>query len=220
MAPATNSQDVEQEDPAVYIGETEFRFRENKEKYKRPTLTLNVPYPSADYLIQVLQAGEDNKVRSAVVDAINGIVVNYLRGKVNEKEDFSQEDLDELVAKGQLSLETIATLPRSERNTITNADLATFGKVFIDVAAEVENDPELRVASQAGAQVAAATFADRLRSAAGKNDVLDRLQLMLEKFCNAANEEILQEHNAIIEWLYVKLEEAKKKDELTLDNLD
>lgn len=196
----------------------EFRFRE-KNGVKRETLELSVPLPTSQEIITILQ-GEDSKVKAAVVDSVVGLIITFLRGKVNENEEFSQEDVDNLVEKNELTLAYVSNLPRSERNTITNADLASFGQVFIQVAGELENDPARKIASAKGAQAAASIFADRLRSAAGKNDVLDKLQQMIEKFAEAASDEIISEQEAVIQWLYVKIEEAKKKDEVSLDNLD
>lgn len=208
------------------VQKAEFRFRQNKEtKWTRPTLEVDVPLPTANAIIEILERprtadDREDKTKAMVVDAVHGLILNYLRGKVNDNIEFSQDDVTPLVENGELTLDFIANLARSQRNTITNSDLSEFGQAFVAVAAEVENDPELRIASVAGAETAAAAFADRLRAAAGKNEILDKLQIMIEKFCNAAADEVVEEHKATIEWLYVKLEEAKKKEELSLDNLD
>src|SRR5690606_10912460 len=105
----------------------------------------------------------------------------------------SQETLDAMVEKGELSIDYIGNMPRSQRNTITNAMLAAFGLSFINTAKAVENDPELRIASEKGAQIAASAFADRLRAAVGKDELLQRLDVMLDKYCEATSEAELDE---------------------------
>lgn len=206
---------------SVAIAKAEFRFREDKTtKYKRPTLELNVPYATQAGLQEILSRDSSDKTVDLILDTMAGTVNNFLRGYVNEDKEFSQEKLDAMVAEGQVSLDYIANLARSSRSRITNDDLAGFGVVFVEVAKQVQDDPELRIASEAGATVAAQAFADRLQAAAGKNDILDKLEAMLNKFINAASDEILAEHQSVIEWLGVKLEEGRQKEELNLDNLD
>ena len=97
--------------------------------------------------------------------------------------------------------------------------MAAFAKAFVEVAAEVEHT-EQRIASVNGAQVAAQAFVDRIKAAAGKNEILDKLTEMLEKFAEAASEELIAEHAATIEWLFTKLSEARKVEELSMEALD
>ena len=201
----------------------EFRFRE-RDGYKRPTLELTVPLLTLQGVAAGIATDQDGnpvdpKVATLVVDTVNGPLIAYIRSAINADENFSQETLDEMVAKGEISLTHLANLPRSERNVTTNADLAAFAKAFVEVAAEVEHT-EQRIASVNGAQVAAQAFVDRIKAAAGKNEILDKLTEMLEKFAEAASEELIAEHAATIEWLFTKLSEARKVEELSMEALD
>lgn len=201
----------------------EFRFRE-RDGYKRPTLELNIPLLTLQGVATGIATDQDGnpvdpKVATLVVDTVNGPLIAYVRSAINADENFSQDTLDEMVAKGEVSLTHLANLPRSERNVTTNADLAAFAKAFVEVAAEVEQT-EQRIASVNGAQVAAQAFVDRIKAAAGKNEILDKLTEMLEKFAEAASEELIAEHAATIEWLFTKLSEARKVEELSMEALD
>ena len=201
----------------------EFRFRE-RDGYKRPTLELTVPLLTLQGVAAGIATDQDGnpvdpKVATLVVDTVNGPLIAYIRSAINADENFSQETLDEMVAKGEISLTHLANLPRSERNVTTNADLAAFAKAFVEVAAEVEHT-EQRITSVNGAQVAAQAFVDRIKAAAGKNEILDKLTEMLEKFAEAASEELIAEHAATIEWLFTKLSEARKVEELSMEALD
>lgn len=201
----------------------EFRFRE-RDGYKRPTLELNIPLLTHHGIALGIATDQDGnlndpKVGELIVDNVNGALIAYVRSAVNADENFSQETLDEMVNKGEITLTHLANLPRSQRNVTTNADLAAFAKAFVEVAAEVENTDQ-RIASVAGAQVAAQAFVDRIKAAAGKNEILDKLTSMLEKFAEAASEDVVNEHAATIEWLFTKMEEARKVDELSMDALD
>ena len=201
----------------------EFRFRE-RDGYKRPTLELTVPLLTLQGVAAGIATDQDGnpvdpKVATLVVDTVNDPLIAYIRSAINADENFSQETLDEMVAKGEISLTHLANLPRSERNVTTNADLAAFAKAFVEVAAEVEHT-EQRIASVNGAQVAAQAFVDRIKAAAGKNEILDKLTEMLEKFAEAASEELIAEHAATIEWLFTKLSEARKVEELSMEALD
>jgi hypothetical protein len=199
------------------IQQIEYRFRE-KDGYKRPTVAVNLPLVTAEGVVAGLN-GEDPKVVELIVDAVNSQLIEFVRGLVSSDENFSQDTVDALVSEGKISLTHVANLPRSQRNVITNAMLAEFGKVFVEIAKEVEGTDK-RIASEAGASVAATAFVDRLKSAAGKNEILDKLQAMLDRFVEAAAEAVVAEHQATIEWLYVKLGEARKVEELSLDSLD
>ena len=108
----------------------EFRFRE-RDGYKRPTLELTVPLLTLQGVAAGIATDQDGnpvdpKVATLVVDTVNGPLIAYIRSAINADENFSQETLDEMVAKGEISLTHLANLPRSERNVTTNADLAGF----------------------------------------------------------------------------------------------
>lgn len=205
------------------VQDVEFRFRE-RDGYKRPTLELQIPLLTHHGIAAGIATDElgnltDTKVGELIVDNVNGALIAFVRSAVSADENFDQEALDKMVEAGQITLTHLANLPRTQRNVITNADLAAFAKAFVEVATEVENT-EQRIASVAGANVAAQAFVDRIKAAAGKNEILDKLTTMLEKFSEAASEEVIQEHMATIEWLFTKMEEARKVDELSMDALD
>lgn len=205
------------------IQQVEFRFRE-KDGYKRPNVVVEVPMLTpagvlAAFAVDADGQYQDAKVVELITDVVNDQFVQYIRGAVNSNEEFDQDAMNAMVEKGEITLTHLANLPKSERNVVTNAHLAAFAQAFVQVATEVENT-DRRISSVAGANVAAQAFIDRVRSAAGKNEILDKLNDMLEKFVAAASEEVLREHMATVEWLFTKLSEARKVEELSLDNLD
>lgn len=189
------------------LAEVDFRFREKKDGAnvtKRPTVSLKIPVPNRDDIAEILVQDGKSKTLDAVISSVQELIIGYVRGLVNADTDFDQAKLDKLVEEGKVTLEAIANLPRSERNTITNSDLEAFVKVFKEVG------KANKIASDGAVDLAGDLFILRIKSVLGKNDVLGKLKSMLEKFAKAASEEQLTEQMAIVEWLSTKIDEALK----------
>ncbi len=78
--------------------------------YKRESVTLAIPYPSVQGIIDVLQKGDENEV-ALLVDAVEGVVTTQARTLITDDEDVNAKTLD--VSK--LSWNFIANMPKPER---------------------------------------------------------------------------------------------------------
>lgn len=196
----------------VQTAEVKFNFRENKEtKVKRAAVELKVPEITVAALAQYLSS-EDGKVVSLVTENIQSVLNSYIRSFVDADTDFDQAKLDALVAEGKISIEAIANLPRSERNTLTNADLEEFGKFYFKAAQELLGKTE----SQATAAVV--VFNSRIKKIAGNPVALDKVAGDLDKLLDVADEAVLGEHEKALSYLIAKIAEYKAED-ITEDSL-
>lgn len=189
-----------------------FNYRANKDtKVQRPSVELEVP-EITDSAVAGYLTHEDPKVKSLVLETLQGTLNSYIRGFVDAKEDFTQADLDALIADGKIGFEALANLPRSERNTLTNEELGEFSKFYFTAA------QELLGKNEAQATAAAAVFNSRVKKIAGAIPALTKIKGDLEKFLELANDEQLSEHNKALTYLFAKIDEYLAED-ITADSL-
>jgi hypothetical protein len=189
-----------------------FNYRENKEtKVKRPSVELEVPEVTVNAVASYL-THEDPKVVSLILETLQGSLNSYIRGFVDSKEDFTQADLDALIAEGKIGFEALANLPRSERNTLTNEELAEFSKTYFVLA------QELLGKNEGQATAAAAVFNSRIKKIAGAVPALTKIKGDLEKFLELASDDVVAEHNKALSYLTAKIDEYLAED-ITADSL-
>lgn len=184
----------------VTLIEKDFSFRQNKEGYKRPTVTLAIGVPSLEGVATLL-ASEDAKVQSLVVGLVQDVLTGYVRKFVEDDQDFDQAKFDALVADGKISIEAIANLPRSERNTIGKEDLEEFAKDYVAYMPAITGKDVKKV------QMAAGLFIERFKRVAGDNQILTVLQEQLGQFVEGVSEEVLGKNERVVTYLSSKLEE-------------
>lgn len=192
----------------------DFHFRANKETgYKRPSVSVAFTGLTADGVIEKLNTG-DEKVKSLIVDNINGVLQSYIRQFVDNDMEFSQDTLDALVADGKISLEVIANLPKSERSVLTKEDLEAFAKDYIATMPGITGKDERRVAAAAG------IFIERYKRHAGDTEVLAVLSEQLEVFVTSAPEEMVAQHERVLTYLTSKAAELlESSQQVTADAL-
>jgi len=192
--------------------DAKFNYRADRvTKVQRPSVELKVPEITVSAVANYLSS-EDNKVVLLVTDTLQGVLNSYIRGFADADATFDQAKLDALIAEGKVGLEVIANLPRSERNTLTNADLEEFGKVYFKLAQELLDKTE----SQAVAAVT--VFNSRIKKIAGNTNALQKVKGDLENFLGLADDSVLEEHNRALTYLIAKLEEYLAED-ITEDSL-
>jgi hypothetical protein len=192
--------------------DAKFNYRENKEtKVKRPSLELKVPTVTVAAIAEYL-GSEDPKVVSLVVDNIQAVITNLVRSYADGDVDFSQEKLDALIAEGKIALEVVANLPRSERNSLTNEDLAAFGAVYFKLA------QELLGKSEGQATAAVVVFNSRVKKIAGNVAALNKVKADLETFLEKADDAVIEEHARSLQYLTSKIDEYLAED-ITEDSL-
>ncbi|MND65592.1 hypothetical protein D3C87_601110 [compost metagenome] len=195
----------------VKMIEKDFSFRQNKEGYKRPTVTLVMGVPSLAGLATLLTS-EDQKVQDLLVGLVQDTLTSYTRTFVEADAEFSQEKFDALVAEGKISIEAIANLPKSERNTIGKEDLEEFAKDYVAYMPEITGKDVKKV------QMAAGLFIERFKRVAGDNTILAVLQEQLGTFAEGVSEEVLAKNERVVMYLSSKLEELLSL-EVTADAL-
>lgn len=189
-----------------------FNYRANKEtKVQRPSVELEVPEVDVAAVAGYLQS-EDAKVVAFTLESLQGVLNSYIRGFVDAKEDFTQADLDALIAEGKIGFEALANLPRSERNTLTNDELAEFSKVYFGLA------QVLLGKNEGQATAAAAVFNSRIKKIAGAVPALNKVKADLVKFVELADPEVLTEHEKALNYLINKIDEYLAED-ITADSL-
>lgn len=180
--------------------EKDFSFRKTAEGLKRPTVTLAMQVPNVDGIAELLTS-EDPKVQELLISLVQDTLTSYTRTFVEADADFNQEKFDALVAEGKISIQAIANLPRSERNTIGKDDLEEFAKDYVAIMPGVTGKDIKKV------QMAAGLFIERFKRVAGDNNVLTVLQEQLGVFAENASEETLAKHERVVTYLASKLEE-------------
>jgi hypothetical protein len=180
--------------------EKDFSFRKNAEGYKRPTVTLAMQVPNIEGVAELLTS-EDVKVQELILSLVQDTLTGYTRTFVESDADFDQAKFDALVAEGKISIEAIANLPRSERNTIGKEDLEDFAKDYVALMPGITGKDVKKV------QMAAGLFIERFKRVAGDNTILKVLQEQLGVFAEGCGEEVLAKHERVVTYLASKLEE-------------
>lgn len=175
----------------------DFHFR-TKDGYKRPSVSVSMEALTVEQVANYLN---DEKVGALIIDTLTGVISSHVRGYVESDLDFDQAKFDELVAKGETTLEFIASIPKADRNVLSKEDLESFAKDYIQYMPEITGKEVSRV------QAAAALFVERFKRAAGDNNVLEILQEQLSIFVDNAPAEVLENHQRVITWAMSKLEE-------------
>jgi hypothetical protein len=172
---------------------------------------LKVPEITVASIAEYLSS-EDAKVVSLVVETLQGTLNSHIRSYVDNDAEFDQAKLDALIAEGKIGLEALANLPRSERNTLTNADLEEFGKVYWKLA------QELLEKSEAQATTAVVVFNSRVKKIAGNINALRKVKGDLESFLELADDAVIEEHVRALQYLTTKIDEYLAED-ITADSL-
>lgn len=195
----------------VTLIEKDFSFRQTKDGYKRPTVTLAIGVPSLEGVATLLSS-EDAKVQALIVGLVQDTLTAYTRKFVEDDVDFDQAKFDALVADGKISIEAIANLPKSERNTIGKEDLEEFAKDYVAYMPAITGKDVKKV------QMAAGLFIERFKRVAGDNSILTVLQGQLGVFMEGVSEEVLAKNERVVTYLAAKLEELLSL-EVTADAL-
>lgn len=107
--------------------------KDTKEEFKRPTVELELPVPSVEGLIRIIEQG--GKGLELLQDAAADVVIGQARSIVNDKEDIKQDNFP----FDKISWEYIANLPKAERRGggISKETWEAFGQDYIEVMPSV-----------------------------------------------------------------------------------
>ena len=186
--------------------EASYNFRTQKDtNYKRPQVVVEFDVPTAEGLVALLQ-GDDEKVRNLLTDTIANLLTSHVRTYVDADLEFDQAKLDALVAEGKISLEAIANLPKSERNSIGKEDLEQFRTDYVEFMPAITGKDIDKV------KLAAEMLVQRFKPVAGKQDVLEVLAGQLAVFADKAPEEAVERNLRVISYLADKAQELMSVD--------
>lgn len=182
--------------------EVTFNFRKNREGIKRDALDLNIPVPTAETIVEILQdeSADNKKARALVIDAVQAVVIGHVRSEVDANENFNQETLDAMVE--QLTLTAIANLPRSARSSISKDELEQFAAAYIAIM------PELVGIKKQAAEAAGTLIVNRVKAIVGNDGALRKLQERIQEFVEKAPDDVVTEHSNAITYILSRLEEA------------
>ncbi|OYW71119.1 MAG: hypothetical protein B7Z37_28625 [Verrucomicrobia bacterium 12-59-8] len=111
----TTASALVQKDILVSQEEMSFFFKSKKDELgnmvKRDTVKLNVPIPTWDGIVTALNDDDTGKIAQFLVSLVQSEIYLEARSQVNDKEPFTQADLD----VAALRLIALATRPVSER---------------------------------------------------------------------------------------------------------
>lgn len=191
----------DQENSLVQNVEVTFKFRERKDQPKRDNVTLTFPALTAEGIKDALNKG--GKTAELIIEVVTGVQSTYIRSFVDSDLEYNQEKLDELIAKGETSIEYIATKPRADRNVISKADLEAFAEVYVPVIVQATGKEQDRV--EKGASV----LVNRFAPVRGDFKALAILAESLEIFVKNVDDEVITEHGDALTYLTGKVEELQ-----------
>lgn len=185
-----------------------FRFRKDKNDFQRPTVEVEHPVPTVEGLVAYLtsNAEEHKKVKEMITDLVAGAIASQLRSKVEANLEFDQAATDELVNKGELSLEFIANIPKGDRNVLSKDDLEAFAKFYVEVMVSVVG------LEQKKAENVGSLIIQRFNPVRGDVQLLQGIQARLLQFVEAADDAKLLEHETVLNYIQNRL------DDLTSNN--
>lgn len=193
----------------VDIKETNFHFRkvtDEKTKIvtKRPTVSLPIPVPSAEGIVEIFNGG--GKGLELLMEAVAAVVMDQAREYINEHDPVNEANFP----FERMSWEFIANLPKAERRGggISKEVWEEFGKDYIEVMPAVTGKTAAQV------ELAAKVFVMKFAGATTNKPVLKVLQGQLAMY--AANTTQGEQFAQCIEFLSDKLEKLLSTDETNL----
>jgi len=178
--------------------------KETKEEFKRPTVELELPVPSVEGIIEILQQG--GKALELLQDAVAEVVIGQARSIVNDREDISQSNfpLDKVL------WEYIANLPKAERRGggISKETWEAFSDDYVGVMPSVTGKSAEQVSN------AAKILMNKFNLVKTNKPVLKLLKEQLAVYINSSpNAETYQE---CVEFLLNKADALLNMDEAAL----
>jgi hypothetical protein len=193
----------------VDIKETNFHFRkvtDEKTKIvtKRPTISLPIPVPSVEGVVEIFNAG--GKGLELLMEAVASVIMEQAREYINEHDPVNEANFP----FEKMSWEVIANLPKAERRGggISKEVWEEFAKDYVEVMPAVTGKTKEQV------ELAAKVFVAKFAGATTNKPVLKVLQGQLALY--AQNTTQGEQFAACIEFLSDKLEKLLSTDETNL----
>lgn len=202
----------------VDIRETNFSFRTMKNEVKdaetgaksiietkRPTVSIPVPVPSLEGIVEILSQGPGKQV-DLLIEAVTAVILEQAREYINEHEEVNSDNFP----YEMLSWDTIANLPKAERRGggISKELWEDFAKDYVEIM------PSITGKKKESVEMAAKVFVAKFAGATTNKPVLKLLQQQLAMYAsNTTQGEALA---PCIEFLMNKVEKLLNTDETNL----
>jgi hypothetical protein len=202
----------------VDIRETNFGFRTVKNEVKdaetgaksvietkRPTVSIPVPVPSLEGIIEILNKGPGKEV-DLLLEAVTSVILEQAREYINNTETVNADNFP----YEMLSWETIANLPKAERRGggISKELWEDFAKDYVEIM------PALTGKKKESVEMAAKVFVAKFAGATTNKPVLKLLQQQLAVYATGTTQG--EQLAPCIEFLMEKVNKLLTTDETNL----
>jgi hypothetical protein len=183
------------------------------EEVKRPPVTLSLPIPTLDGLIEGISSSE--KIQQFVLDLVEEAIKEQAKSQIadEDKPVNTQSELD----LTKLSLEFVASMPKSERrgSAISKEALEAWGADYIQVMTPL-NLPRSADIKEAGERAtrAAKLCIGKFNACRGDKKVLKFLKEQLATWAQHTTETALEENAEIYQYLEERVSALLNKDDV------
>lgn len=214
MSETTNETPVVANDATSTAGDTfpkkqRFRFNKDDTGFQRPAVEVDIPVPSFNGLVKILQGAntpEGKKAFDLLVDAAAGVIIGEIRGYVSDNTNASQDN----IPWDKFTFQAIANMPQGVRgvSAIPKELWEKFAKSYVAVMPTKSSATPEQAAARVGILV------QKFRPLTGNPDrtkIIENLMATLGIYVEAVGAEA-EEFSPILEFL------TKKADELKAEN--
>lgn len=188
---------------------------------KLPSANLFLPVPTKEYLIQVLQGGEEyKKEQDLLMGGVLDVIYGVARGQINafREVDANKESLvtQEVLDLSKLDWTAIANMPARERASSipSDEDQQAFFDAYLEVMPAALDKPKEKIENHIN------IFKSGFKKHRAQKDFLEVFQSALGVFANTVPTEVLEEHLPVVEFFTNRIERFLKAEEkITMDDI-
>lgn len=214
---------------AVMVKES-FHFKKEKirddngvivgEGKKLPKAELYLPIPTPEYLVSILQGGEQTaKQRDLLMSALESIVYSQAREQINDIREKNKDIIT--ITQDRLNLDTllwdhIANLPARERASSVpgDEDLQSFFESYLSVMPKALDKDEGKIKNHVN------IFKEGFKKQRSNKPMLEVFKNFLAVYVQNVQDETLEEQGAVVTYFETKLDRMLKSEEkITMDDI-
>jgi hypothetical protein len=214
---------------AVMVKES-FHFKKEKirddkgevigEGKKLPKAELYLPIPTPEYLVGILQGGEQTaKQRDLLMSALESIVYSQAREQINDIREKNKDIV--AITQDKLNLDSllwdyIANLPARERasSVPSDEDLQAFFESYLSVMPKTLEKDEGKIKNHIN------IFKEGFKKQRSNKPMLEVFKNFLAVYAQNVPEETLEEQGAVVTYYETKLDRMLKSEEkITMEDI-
>lgn len=214
---------------AIMVKES-FHFKKEKirddngvvigEGKKLPKAELYLPIPTPEYLVSILQGGEQTaKQRDLLMSALESIVYSQAREQINDIREKSKDIV--AITQDKLNLDNllwdyIANLPARERasSVPSDEDLQAFFESYLAVMPKTLEKDEDKIKNHIN------IFKEGFKKQRSNKPMLEVFKNFLAVYAQNVPEETLEEQGAVVTYYETKLDRMLKSEEkITMEDI-